>query len=219
MRQWAIARDLVFLAVTTAFLVAGRIAAHAESGGVKTLDHVYVIVLENHHYDEALNAEASPYLTDLSRRHGLATRYSGVSHPSLPNYLAMIGGDDFGVKDDAPSCFASDLAPDAPCHHVDGESLVDQLEAAGLSFALYAEALPSAGALTLASPPYPNALYAQKHNPFAYFDRIAKNASRLERLKPLDALATDLAGKRPVWRSSFQTSATTVMACRVAATP
>ena len=109
----------------------------------------------------------------------------------------MIGGDTFGVRDDAPSCFASDLSPMQSCHHVEGESLVDQLEAAGLTFALYAETLPAADDLTQASPPAPAALYAQKHNPFAYFDRIAKNPARLEKFKPLEALTADLAGDAP----------------------
>jgi hypothetical protein len=139
----------------------------------------------------------SPFLVELSRDQGLATHYSGVTHPSLPNYLAMIGGDAFGVRDDAPSCFAADLSPMQSCHHVGGDSLVDQLEAAGLTFALYAETLPAAGALTQASPPAPAALYAQKHNPFAYFDGIAKNPARLEKLKPLDALMADLSGNAP----------------------
>lgn len=168
----------------------------AEAGAPR-FDHIYLIILENHDFDEALHSGASPFFEGLARAQGLATRYYGVTHPSLPNYLAMIGGDDFGVKDDGASCFASDLAPRQSCHAIAGESLVDQLEAAGLSFALYAQGLPAAGALTQAEPPYPQALYAQKHNPFAYFERIAKNPERLRRLKPLSAFAADLAGAAP----------------------
>jgi hypothetical protein len=39
----------------------------------------------------------------LSRAQGLATYYFGVTHPSLPNYLAMIAGDEFGIRDNKPS--------------------------------------------------------------------------------------------------------------------
>jgi len=195
MRQLSFRDALYFLALFLAVLTP-RISP-AAADGANRFDHIYVIVLENHDFEDALDNALSPFLVDLSRRQGLATRYSGVTHPSLPNYLAMIGGDEFGVRDDAPSCFASDLAPLQFCHHFDGDSLVDQLEAAGLTFALYAETLPAAGALTQATPFGAAALYAQKHNPFAYFDRIATNPARLEKLKPLDALTADLAGKAP----------------------
>jgi phosphatidylinositol-3-phosphatase len=108
----------------------------------------------------------------------------------------MIAGDEFGVRDDAPSCFASDLRPGQSCHRLIGDSLVDQLEAAGLDWALYAETLPATEALAQAFPDSgPKALYAQKHNPFAYFEQIATNPARL--IKPLESLADDLSGKAP----------------------
>jgi hypothetical protein len=197
MRHFSFRDALFCLALSLAAAALQTGAAAAREGGAKVFDHVYLIVLENHDFDDALDADLSPFLVELSRGQGLATHYSGVTHPSLPNYLAMIGGDAFDVTDDAPSCFASDLSPMQSCHRIEGESLADQLEAAGLTFALYAETLPTAGALTQASPPAPAALYAQKHNPFAYFDRIAKNPARLEKLKPLEALTADLAGKAP----------------------
>jgi hypothetical protein len=164
----------------------------------EAFDHVYVIVLENHDLEGALYSGASPFLLGLSRTQGLATRYRGVTHPSLPNYIAMIGGDDFGVRDDAPSCFASDLQPVQQCHRLAGESLVDQLEAAGLEWALYAETLSEAGSMLQGFPDSgPRALYAQKHNPFAYFEQIATNPARLKKFKQLESLAADLSGKTP----------------------
>jgi len=169
----------------------------AAEGVPKRFDHVYVIVLENHDFDEALDSGASPFLRDLARSQGLATRYFGVTHPSLPNYLAMIGGDDYFIRDDNPSCFASNLRPGQACHKILGDSLVDQLENAELSFALYAQSLPGVGDLTQGRPPYPNDIYAQKHNPFVYFDQIVQNPARLARLKPMSALAADLAGFAP----------------------
>ncbi|PZR86659.1 MAG: hypothetical protein DLM68_09420, partial [Hyphomicrobiales bacterium] len=62
-----------------------------------------------------------------------------MTHPSLPNYLAMIAGDEFGISDNDPSCFASDLRLVQSCHRLAGDSLVDQLEAAGLTWMLYSE--------------------------------------------------------------------------------
>jgi phosphatidylinositol-3-phosphatase len=190
----------VFVCVASLVCVAalGLFPALAEDRGSKAFDHVYVIVLENRGFDDALYNGPSPFLRGLSRAQGLATCYCGVTHPSLPNYLAMIGGDEFGVRDDDPSCFASDLRPGQSCHRLGGDSLVDQLEAAGLTWALYAESLATAGALQQAYPADgPDALYAQKHNPFVYFEQIATNPARLAKLLPLDALAPDLPDKPP----------------------
>ncbi|HMK90158.1 MAG TPA: alkaline phosphatase family protein [Methylocystis sp.] len=188
---------LAFAALAGCLWLAPSFArADAPASQKPAFDHVYVIVLENHDFDDAFSAERTPFLERLAREQGLATQYYGVAHPSLPNYLALIGGDVFGVADDAPSCFASDLTPVQPCHHIEGDSLVDQLETAGLTFAAYFQSLPEAGGLRQGIPgPGTLALYAQKHNPFAYYDAIAKNPARLARLKPFEALAGDLKGQ------------------------
>lgn len=172
------------------------VGAHA--GEAARFDHIYVIVLENHDFDDAFDEERTAFLNRLAHEQGLATQYFGVTHPSLPNYLAMISGDDHGVNDDAPSCFASDLGPAQSCRHIQGDSLVDSLEAAGLTFSAYLEGAPNDGALQQGFPgPGANALYAQKHNPFIYFDQLAKDPSRLAKLKTFDALPLDLAATAP----------------------
>jgi phosphatidylinositol-3-phosphatase len=172
--------------------------AFTRDGGLKIFDHVYLIVLENRGFEDALYNGPSPFLLGLSRAQGLATCYFGVTHPSLPNYLAMIAGDEFGIRDNDPSCFASDLRLVQSCHRLAGDTLVDQLEAASLTWALYSESLPAAGALQQASTSNgPIALYAQKHNPFVYFEQIATNPVRLDKLRPLEALSADLSGKAP----------------------
>jgi hypothetical protein len=76
----------IFICVASLVLVAalGVIPAFAKDSGSKTFDHVYVIVLENHGFDDALYNGPSPFLRGLSRAQGLATYYFGVTHPSLP---------------------------------------------------------------------------------------------------------------------------------------
>jgi phospholipase C len=161
-------------------------------------DHVYVIVLENHGFDDALFNGPSPFMLELARSQGLATRYFGVAHPSLPNYLALIGGDEFGIRDDQPSCFASDIAPSTSCNKIFGDSLVQQLRRAGLSFALYAETLPEPGSMVNAAPGgAEGALYVQKHNPLPYFQSLATDPDRAALIKPYSAFAADLDGKAP----------------------
>jgi len=197
MRAETTAAFFVDLARAALLVLALGGAARADSAPAPRFDHLYVVVLENHDFDEAIDPAQAPFMNALSRTQGLARRYYGVTHPSLPNYLAMIGGDDFGVKDDDASCLASDLRPGQACHKISGDSLVDQLEAAGLSFALYAQGAAGQGDLVQGRPAYPNALYAQKHNPFVYFEKVVGDPARLARLKPMSELAADLAGKAP----------------------
>ena len=54
---------------------------------------MWVVVLENHSTGQILGNRNAPYLNLLARRHGLATRYYSIRHPSLPNY-----GDDLGLS-------------------------------------------------------------------------------------------------------------------------
>ena len=169
-------------------------SAYAET----RFDHVYVIVLENHGFDDALYNGPSPFMRQLAQEQGVATLYFGVAHPSLPNYLALIGGDDFGIRDNRPSCFATDIAPSTACNKIVGDSLVGQLKDAGLSFAIYSESLPETGSLvTIAPGGVDGALYAQKHNPVAYFEKLATDPETRALIKPYSALAGDLAATAP----------------------
>jgi phospholipase C len=188
-------RLIPLFSALAAALVLATAEARAET---PRFDHVYVIVLENHGFDDALTNGPSPFLRELARTQGLATRYFGVAHPSLPNYLALIGGDEFGIRDDRPSCFASDISPTTSCNRISGDSLVDQLRGAGLSFALYAENLPEPGSMVTVAPGgVQGALYAQKHNPLPYFQSVAADPDRASLIKPYAAFAGDLEGKAP----------------------
>lgn len=108
--------------------------------------HVFVIVLENTSYSTAL---AQPSIAALAGRYGLAANYHAVSHPSLPNYLALTAGDTFGIDDDA-------------YHRLPATGLGVQLDQAGLAWRAYFEGLT--GGCFNSPPPY-----ALKHNPFGYY--------------------------------------------------
>ena len=136
---------------------------------------VGVIVLENHSFESVIGSPQAPYLNSFANSWSLATGYSGVSHPSVPNYLAMIGGSTFGITSDCTNCFLN-----AP-------SLPDRLEAAGKTWKGYMEGMP-APCFTGSS-----GLYAQKHNPFAYFDPIRNDPARCSRVVPYSLLAGDFA--------------------------
>jgi len=89
-------------------LAVGVPAARAQNNqgnqdGVPRLDHVFVIVLENHNSFDGFNSKGiignpqAPNITALWNKYNIATNYNGVWHPSLPNYLAMITGDWIGT--------------------------------------------------------------------------------------------------------------------------
>src|SRR6516165_4726464 len=70
--------------------------------GIPHLDRVFVILMENHGYQQVVGNENQPYLNDLITRGkvNLATNYFAVGHPSLTNYLEIVGGSNFGVRSD-----------------------------------------------------------------------------------------------------------------------
>jgi hypothetical protein len=78
--------------------------------GVPRLDHVFVIMMENHSFSQIVNNPNAPFANALARSANTATRYFAIAHPSLTNYLEVVGGSNFGVLSDnnpdwkSPSC-------------------------------------------------------------------------------------------------------------------
>lgn len=68
--------------------------------GIPHLDHVYVVMMENHGYSQLLDNPNAPYINHLARTANLATNYFAIAHPSLTNYLEVVGGSNFGVLND-----------------------------------------------------------------------------------------------------------------------
>jgi hypothetical protein len=85
-------------------------------------DHVFLIIMENEGYNQVVGNQFAPILNALANDYGLATNYTGVADPSEPNYVAMLGGDFFGINSDDPYWF--------PGHTVSAANLMSQLEGA-----------------------------------------------------------------------------------------
>ena len=68
--------------------------------GIPHLDHVFVIMMENHGYTEILNNPNAKFINQYAHSANLATKYFAVAHPSLTNYLEVVGGSNFGVQSD-----------------------------------------------------------------------------------------------------------------------
>lgn len=68
--------------------------------GVPHLDHVFVIMMENHGFNQIINNPNAPFANQLARSANSATSYFAIGHPSLTNYLEVVGGSNFGVRSD-----------------------------------------------------------------------------------------------------------------------
>jgi hypothetical protein len=94
---------LVFALATTA-VVSSAFAVEAqkesERNAIPRLDHVFVIVMENHAFSQIIGNPSAPYINAYAKTANLATNYYGVGHPSLTNYLEIVGGSNFGVVND-----------------------------------------------------------------------------------------------------------------------
>jgi phosphatidylinositol-3-phosphatase len=96
------------LAICLSAALAGTLFAQegAVPTGIPRLDHVFVIMMENHGYREIINNPNAPFLNSYARSANLATNYFAVAHPSLTNYLEVVGGSNFGVlSDNAPDWY------------------------------------------------------------------------------------------------------------------
>lgn len=167
----------ILAGLLAALLMSSAGAAPAPS----PFSHVFVIVMENTGYAQAIGNPNLPTLNALARKYGLATNYTGVAHPSLPNYVALLFGSTFGSRSNDPS------------QSFGGDNLALQLERASLSWRGYFQGLPSVGWNGGAA-----GNYGKKHNPFMLSADIAGNAKRRENVVKLDALSADLnSGKAP----------------------
>lgn len=202
-------RLLALGAVVSALLSSAPVLAADRGEGVPRYQHIFVIVEENKDYAQIMDPAVAPNLAGLARRYGMATQFFAEVHPSEANYVAMLGGDTFGIHDDdafyckpgpaSPACAGADK-PGYVDHTVKAPQLGDQLTAAGLSWKGYYEDLPEPGSLavTASDPRFDNgtrktALYAAKHSGFVNFADVQSAPDRAKRLVGFDQLDRDIA--------------------------
>jgi hypothetical protein len=149
------------------------------ASGLPKFDHIILIVLENKDYSVAMDRKSMPELNVLAQKYVLLSNDHGVSHPSLPNYLALMSGSTQGVTSDCTNCF------------VNAANLADEIANSGRTWKAYLESMPSPCFIGDAKP------YAQKHNPLLYFDSIRLNASVCDQsIVPLTQLDSDLSANQ-----------------------
>jgi hypothetical protein len=123
-----------------------------------TYSHVVWIMLENEGYS-VVNSSGAPYFNQLISRCALATNYTAISHPSLPNYIALTSGSTQGVTDDGE--------PDT--HPLAVPNIFSEL---GSKWRTLAESMPRACDRVTSG------LYAARHNPAVYYTTITAACER-----------------------------------------
>jgi len=119
---------------------------------------VFTIVIETKSRELLLEGDKAAFLRDPAAGHAIANGYvdSGV-HPSEPNYIWMVSGNNFGIRDDGSPAD----------HHIATTShLMDQIEGVGKTWKAYMESMGTPCKVTSSG------RYAVKHNPFVFFDDI-----------------------------------------------
>ena len=149
-------------------------------------NYVVVIVMENQGLGDIINNPSAPFMNQLAASYPLATNYTAINHPSLPNYLSLISGQDFA------SWSKADCNPAPGCSAGNASNIVDSLENRGLSWKAYMEDYPSSCG-SQCSPgncfvgDIGTGQYAARHDPFVYFDDIVNSTSRCSRIVPANS--------------------------------
>ncbi len=164
---------------------------------VPRLNHVFIIVMENHSLD-ALAPSAAPYIHHLVHNAGYDSAYDGVTHVSLPNYVALLSGSTYRTHSDNPTQTfeGPTLAGQLDAHHISWQGVMQSLPRVGYTGNWYPDRTPHAKPIVMPK----NALYAKKHDPFMLFPSLVSVDAR--HIVPLTQLQHELkTGRVPrfVW--------------------
>src|SRR6478736_8840736 len=170
---------LCLLSVAT--LICAGCGGVSHSGGTTTTpatasaDHVFLVVLENHGFDQVVGNPAMPYLNTLASTHGLAADYFADAHPSIPNYFMITTGSLETLDDNFTGTISDD-------------NIVRAVNGAGKTWKAYIESFPSAGYTG------PNVgTYLKRHNPFSYLSDVTGSNAQAANMVPFSQLSADLA--------------------------
>jgi len=139
-------------------------------------DHVFILIMENKGEGEIVHGADAPYFNGLSG--GRLTNYWSLAHPSLPNYVGMMGA--------WPPLPESD----DPRIRISGDSLPEEMVSHGHSVGSYMQGLPRPG-FGGSRAPRLFGRYVLKHDPFLLFSRLRRGPVR-KTVRPLQKLRDDL---------------------------
>jgi phosphatidylinositol-3-phosphatase len=170
----------ISIVVALALMVPLAASAHTDmsNGKLKNFQHVFIIMMENTGFKSLIGNPNAPFINSVAATNGLATNYTGVSHPSQPNYIAATSGSTNGVADD------NDTTINVP-------NIVDQIEGSGRTWKAYMQSLSLC--TTKLDHACGNQLYERKHNPFVSYLDVQTNPARMANVVDFSQFSTDLA--------------------------
>lgn len=149
--------------------------APTPNANIPNFDHVVIMVFENKEYESVIGNSDAPVINQLAQDNTLFTAFHAPTHPSLPNYIALIGGDTYGYTTNCTDC------------PVTATNLADLLERSGKSWMTYQESMPKDCAHFDIK-----GQYVAKHNPFLYFTSIVNDKERCQaHVEELSSLPED----------------------------
>jgi hypothetical protein len=168
------------------------VIAATDRGTVPAREHiktVWIIVMENQNWSSIKGSKSAPYINNtVLPIASHAEQYFNPPniHPSLPNYLWMEAGTNFGIADDRSPLGNSQSTTQ---HLV---TLLKNAPQGAIEWRAYQENI--SGKDCPLSDRYP---YVVKHNPFVYFDDVTNrknpdSAYCIEHVRPFEQLAKDL---------------------------
>jgi len=174
-----------------AFLVLG-FGAQSNAQSKHNIQTVFIILMENHNWTGTHNATSiegsryAPYINSVllpMASHTEEYFNPPAIHPSLPNYLWLEAGTNFGILNDDPPSVNSQTTT---------EHLVTLLNNAKVSWKAYEEDISGT-----VCPLTDTGEYAVKHDPFVYFDDVTNNQDPnstycIAHVRPFTELASDL---------------------------
>ncbi|MGC2109827.1 MAG: alkaline phosphatase family protein [Candidatus Korobacteraceae bacterium] len=153
-------------------MTAASQAVRSPSGQV---NHVFLVMEENHSYSDVIGNPDMPYFNSLAQTYSLAKGYFANTHPSIGNYFMLTTG----------QIITND---DGYTQTVTVDNVVRELLAAGKTWREYSESIPFQG--------YDGGdqgEYAERHNPLSYMSDVRNDPSQQQNLVPFTQLATDIA--------------------------
>jgi hypothetical protein len=128
--------------------------------------HVILIVDENHSFGSIYNSASAPFINRVIAACGVATNYHNVTHPSLPNYLALTSG----VSTSKLGPYFGDCPPTSCSNLLGSNNLFHEVATKG--WMSFEESMPHACDRS------GTGSYASKHNPAEYFTDLKRSCSR-----------------------------------------
>lgn len=157
-----------------AIIVISAVVSLRGMAQVPQSDHVFLLMEENHSYEQVIGNPAMPYLNSLAKSYAVAANYDANSHYSIPNYFWITAGSYVTLSDGTTQKF-------------NVNNVTRPLNSAGKTWKAYEESLPYAGYV---GPSMGN--YLQNHNPFSYFTDVV-NSSQKFNIVPFTQFSADLA--------------------------